>query len=101
MPLPRLDRHRLPLNAAQNKQTPKPPPACPSQVSFFWVTGFVAEQEALHFSLCFQKRQAPHCPTCIGKLWLAACSAKVCRAPPSNVSTTLLESTFAVAAVPG
>ena len=36
--------------------------------------------------------------TCIGKLWLAACSAKVCEAPTSNVSTTLLVSTFAVAA---
>jgi len=34
-------------------------------------------------------------------LWLAACSAKVWEASPSKVSTTLLESTFAVAAVPG
>ena len=99
-PLPRSDRHRLPLKAAQNKQTPRPPPACPSHVSFFWVTGLVAEQQALHFSLCFQKRQAPHCPTCTGKLWLAACSAKVCEAPTSNVSKTLPGSTFAVAAVP-
>ena len=101
VPLPSSDRHRLPLKAAQNKQTPIPPPACPSHVSFFWVTGFVAEQEALHFSLCFQKRQAPHCLTCIGKLWLAACSAKVCDLSTSKVSTTCLESTFAVAAVPG
>jgi len=34
-------------------------------------------------------------------LWLAACSAKVWEASTSKVSTTLLESTFAVAAVPG
>ena len=62
------------------------------------MTGFVAEHLALHFCLCCQKRQAPHCLTCIGKLWLAACFAKVCEAPRSNVSTTLLVSTFAVAA---
>ena len=101
MPLPRSDLLRLPLKAAQNKQTAKPPPACPSHVSLWWLTGFVAEQEALHFSLCFQKRHGPHCLTCIGKLWLAACSSKVCDASASNVSTTLLESTFAVAAGPG
>ena len=88
-------------HAAQNKQTPKPPPACPSHVSFFRVTGFVAEQEALHFTLCFQKRQGPHVLTCIGKLWLAACSARVWEAPTSKVSTTLLGATFAVAADPG
>ena len=34
-------------------------------------------------------------------MWLAACSAKVWEASTSKVSTTLLESTFAVAAVPG
>ena len=98
VPLPRADRHRLPLKAAQNKQTPGPPPACPSHVSFFWVKGLVAEQEALHFSRCFQKWQAPHCPTCIGKLWSATCSAKVCETSTSNVSITLPESAFAVAA---
>ena len=90
----------MPLYAAQNKQTPKPS-ACASHVSFFRVTGFVAEQEALHFTLCFQKRQGPHVLTCIGKLWLAACSARVWEAPTSNVSTTLLGATVAVAADPG
>ena len=89
------------MYTAQNKQTPKPPPACPNHVSFFRVTGFVAEQEALHFTLCFQKRQGPHVLTCIGKLWLAACSARVWEAPTSKVSTTLLGATFAVAADPG
>ena len=101
MPLPKSDRLREPLYAAQNKQTPKPQPACPSHVSFFRVTGFVAEQEALHFTLCFQKRQGPHVLTCIGKLWLAACSSKVWEASPSKVSTTLLGATVAVAADPG
>ena len=76
-------------------------PAAPSHVSFFRVTGFVAEQETLHFTLCFQKRQGPHVLTCIGKLWLAACSARVWEAPTSKVSTTLLGATFAVAADPG
>ena len=101
VPFPRSDRHRLPLKAAQNRQTPRPPPAWASHVSFFWVTGLVAVQEALHFALCFQKRQALQCLTCIGKLWLAACSAKVCDLSTSKVSTTGLEATFAVAAVPG
>ena len=100
MPLPRSERHRLPLKAAQNKQTPRPPPACASHVSGFRVTGLVAEQAALNFSLCFQKRQASHVPTCIGKLWLAACSARVCVAPTSNVSENFLVGAFAVAAVP-
>ena len=90
----------MPLYATQNKQTPLPS-ACASNVSFFRVTGFVAEQEALHFTLCFQKRQGPHVLTCIGKLWLAACSARVWEAPTSKVSTTLLGATFAVAADPG
>ena len=76
-PLPKSDRHRRPLYAAQSKHTPQPFPADPSHVSFFRVTGFVAEQETLHFNLCFQKRQEPHVLTCIGKLWLAACSARV------------------------
>lgn len=101
LPLPKSEKHREPLYAAQNKQTPKPQPACPSHVSFFRVTGFVAEQEALHFTLCFQKRQGPHVLTCIGKLWLAACSSKVWEASPSKVSTTLLGATVAVAADPG
>ena len=56
---------------------------------------------ALQFSLCFQKRQAPHVTTCIGKLWLAACSARVSAAPLSKVSTTLFGATVAVAADPG
>ena len=94
------DKHRMPLYAAQNKQTPKPS-ACASHVSFFRVTGFVAEQRALHTHLRFQKRQRPHVLTCIGKLWLAACSARVWEAPTSKVSTTLLGATFAVATDPG
>ena len=101
MPLPRSDLLRLPLKAAQNKQIPKPPPACPSHVSFFRVTGFVAEQEALHFTLCFQKRQGPHVLTCSGKLWLAACSSRVWEASTSKVSTTSFGATVAVAADPG
>ena len=100
-PLPKSDRHRQPLYAAQNKQTPKPQPACPSHVSFFKVTGFVTEQRTLHFTLCFQKRQGPHVLTCIGKLWLAACSSRVWEASTSKVSTTLLGATDAVAADPG
>ena len=39
--------------------------------------------------------------TCIGKLWLAACSSKVWEASASKVSTTLLGATVAVAADPG
>ena len=89
------------MYAAQNKQTAKPPPECPNHVSLLRVTGFVAEQEALHLTLCFQKRQAPHVATCIGKLWLAACSARVSAAPLSKVSTTLFGATVAVAADPG
>ena len=55
----------------------------------------------LHLALCFQKVQGPHLLTCIGKLWLMACSSKVWQAFASKVSTTLLGATFAVASDPG
>ena len=52
-------------------------------------------------TLCFQNRQGPHVLTCIGKLWLAACSSKVWEASTAKVSTNLLGATVAVAGDPG
>ena len=100
VPLPKPVRLRMPLCAAHNKQTPKPPPACPNHVSFFFVTGFSAEHRTVHGILCFQKRQGPHVKTCVGKSWLAACSARVW-SDTSKISAHLLGATVAAAADPG